>query len=893
MTLHCEPAMAPPSNARGRFILRLRNSLSAQLYGVVACLTVAAGATFFWGHLDSEASGLQQVRLHASTLALAYSENLERTIERTDTTMLHRGEEWLLEPLSVLGAGDHLSGLLEGQNFQLGIFGPAGELRTDIGPLARKGALNCPMFAGAALVDASPDRLILHPAGSSIQFIRPIFQRQQLAGLVVLCVDAAYLTRFSKSIDPASGTVLAVLGRDGKLLAQSQGGLPGLRPEVLARAAAESQTSSQSPWAGTVSDDESERTLGIHRIPNYGIAVVVGVDTARQMAPDRTRKHIVFIFAALFPLLLVLATRMILQSLARRVALERTMRDSERLAASVFTHAREGIIITDVNGHILDVNSTFAHITGFRREEVMGRTPAMLQSDRHGPEFYADMRADLLSKGHWSGDIWSRCRSGELFAALLTVSAVRDAVNVAQHFVALFTDITEIKDHQRQLAHLAHYDALSSLPNRVLLADRLRQAMLQCQRRKKLLAVAFLDLDGFKEVNDRYGHDVGDALLIALAHKLKAALRDGDTLARIGGDEFVAVMTDLDHRDECYCILDRLLGAAHQQNLVQQKQGVGQQELLLQVSTSIGFTFYPQEGVDADQLLRQADQAMYQAKQAGKNRYHLFDLAYDTALKTQTESIQRIRQALANDELVLFYQPKVNMTSGQVIGAEALIRWLHPERGLLAPAQFLPIIENHILGIALGEWVIDTALRQMTLWQAQGLSLCVSVNISSLHLHQEMFSLRLSELLAAHPAVHPGQLELEILETSAMEDMAKVTENIRQCHALGVHFALDDFGTGYSSLTYLKRLPAQTLKIDQSFVRDMLEDADDLAIVQSIIGLAQTFHRTVIAEGVETSAHGAQLIKLGCHLAQGYGISRPMPAADLPSWVAQWRPDFA
>ncbi len=884
-------------NAHGRFFLQLRSSLATQLYGLVACLTLAAWATFYWGHLDSEASGLENVRLHASTLSLAYAENLERTLESTDNALIQAGARWLQDPARTAEADGQLSDLLAGHSFRVSLLAPKGEMHSTGGGPAPIDPAACPLDPGAMPSYAAMNRLLLRVPGPQpgvqtreiVQIVRPLFQQQQLAGVIALCVEPAFLTKFSRKLDLAGGTTIAVLGSDGQLIAHAPDGAPNVRPLWVDRAARTAPSAVPRPLMETVSDEESEHTVGIYRVPKYGVAVLVGVDTAHQMAPDRNRKHVVSIFAALFPLLLVLATRMILQSLARRESLEKSMRDSERLAASVFTHAREGIIITDVSGLILDVNSTFSHITGFAREEVLGRTPAMLQSDRQSPEFYAAMRNDLFNKGHWSGDLWSHRRNGDLFAALLTISAVRDAADVAQHFVALFTDITEIKDHQRQLAHMAHYDSLSSLPNRVLLADRLRQAMLQCQRRKKLLAVAFLDLDGFKEVNDQHGHDVGDALLVAVAQNLKAALRDGDTLARIGGDEFVAVMADLDHQDECYSVLERLLTAAHLKNTIHHPQGSDSRELLLQVSTSIGFTFYPQQGVDADQLLRQADQAMYQAKQAGKNRYHLFDVAYDAALKTRTESIERIRQALANEEFVLYYQPKVNMKSGQVIGAEALIRWIHPERGLLAPLQFLPIIENHLLGIALGEWVIHTALHQIERWQSQGLDLCVSVNISSLQLHQESFAPRLSNLLAAYPMVRPEQLELEILETSAMEDMAKVTENIRLCHALGVRFALDDFGTGYSSLTYLKRLPAEILKIDQSFVRDMLEDADDLAIVQSIIGLAQTFHRTVIAEGVETSAHGDLLMKLGCDLAQGYGIAKPMPSENLPAWVLQWQ----
>ncbi|HEY8940369.1 MAG TPA: GGDEF domain-containing phosphodiesterase, partial [Cellvibrio sp.] len=307
----------------------------------------------------------------------------------------------------------------------------------------------------------------------------------------------------------------------------------------------------------------------------------------------------------------------------------------------------------------------------------------------------------------------------------------------------------------------------------------------------------------------------------------------------------------------------------------------------------IGVTLYPQDGADPDQLMRHADQAMYLAKQAGKNCYHLFDVARDVAVKTQRESLEHIRRALDKDEFVLHYQPKVNMCTGAVIGMEALIRWQHPDHGLLAPGSFLPIIEDHSLMIELGDWVIDHALDQLSQWNSQGLDLGLSVNVSAQQLQRRDFALHLAELLALHPDVRPNQLTLEIVETSALDDLSKIAQLIRDCSDLGVEFAVDDFGTGYSSLTYLRHLPARQLKIDQSFVRDMLEDPDDLAIVRGVIGLAQAFHREVIAEGVESIAHGQLLIAQGCQLAQGYGIARPMPANNIPHWVANWKPDRA
>ena len=451
--------------------------------------------------------------------------------------------------------------------------------------------------------------------------------------------------------------------------------------------------------------------------------------------------------------------------------------------------------------------------------------------------------------------------------------------------LALETANCELEYANQILEHIAHYDALTHLPNRVLLADRMQQAMLHNQRSGLTLAVVFLDLDGFKAVNDQYGHGIGDRLLITLSQRMKAALREGDTLARIGGDEFVVVLTNLKQAADCEPLLVRLLQAA--------AEPVQLDEHRLEVSASIGVTLYPQDGVDAEQLLRHADQAMYLAKQAGKNCYHLFDVAQDVAVKHKRESLEHIRTALRNNEFVLYYQPKVNMRTGAVIGAEALIRWQHPERGLLAPATFLPVIENHLLSVELGEWVIATALEQMADWHISGLEIPVSVNIGALQLQQSDFADRLEELLILQPDANPNNLELEILETSALEDINQVSTAIHACQSLGVSFALDDFGTGYSSLTYLKRLPAELLKIDQSFVRDMLEDSDDLAIIQGIIGLATAFHRNVIAEGVETIEHGEKLLSIGCELAQGYGIARPMPASAIPNWVKTWRPDKA
>ena len=555
----------------------------------------------------------------------------------------------------------------------------------------------------------------------------------------------------------------------------------------------------------------------------------------------------------------------------------------QKLAASVFDHAHEGIMITDPAGHIVEVNATFSELTGYARAEAVGQRADLLKSGHHDAAFYRAMWKTIRQNGYWRGEVWNRKKSGEIFVELLTISTVRDRSGAIANFVGIFSDITLIKEHQQRLEHLAHFDALTQLPNRMLLADRMQLAMAHSDRSGKVLAVCYLDLDGFKPVNDQYGHAVGDRLLIEVAQRLKTCIRAGDTVSRLGGDEFVLLFADLDNIRESDHAIARIISALTHPFAIAGHA--------IQISASIGVTLYPQDGADSDALLRHADQAMYAAKQAGRNRFHLFDPENDRRARARHDEIGRIREAFGNGEFTLFYQPKVNMRRGDVIGAEALIRWLHPEQGVLLPAAFLPAIEGTELAVELGDWVLGAALDQLTAWVAGGLRLAISVNIAGEHLQQPNFVARLGELLAAHPSVPPELLELEILETTALEDIARVAELFAACRQLGVRFALDDFGTGYSSLTYFRRLPAEVLKIDQSFVRDMLDDPEDLAIVEGVIGLTQAFRRQVIAEGVESVEHGLVLLLLGCDEAQGFGIARPMPAAALPGWITDFRPD--
>lgn len=558
---------------------------------------------------------------------------------------------------------------------------------------------------------------------------------------------------------------------------------------------------------------------------------------------------------------------------------------AQREAATVFQSSYEGIMVVSPARVITKINPAFTRITGYTPEDAIGQPSKLLSSGRHGPSFYAELWQSVQDHGFWRGEIWNRRKNGELYAELLSISAVNDATGAVQHYVGIFSDISQLKAHEAELDRIAHYDPLTGLPNRRLLSDRLGQAILRSSRDGVSLAVCYLDLDGFKMINDKYGHSAGDALLVGVTASLRQVLRAEDTLSRLGGDEFVLLLVDISSPDECTLILNRVMAAVC--------SSVKIDGVWVAVSASVGVCLYPDDNVDADTLLRHADQAMYLAKQSGKNRYHLFDPESDRKAQVHRKYLDRLRVALEDQEFVLHYQPKVDLVTGVVFGVEALIRWQHPERGILAPAEFLSHINGSDLEKPLGDWVIKVALAQAADWHASGLQVSVSVNVSANHLLHSDFYDCLRTALQNNPGVPTSQFELEVLETAAIADVEQAAAILQRCRGLGVHFALDDFGTGYSSLTYLRKLPVDTLKIDQSFVLDMLTDADDLGIVEGVIRLARAFNRQVIAEGVETLEHGSALLRMDCRLAQGYGIARPMPAENVIGWSRQWTHDAA
>ena len=557
---------------------------------------------------------------------------------------------------------------------------------------------------------------------------------------------------------------------------------------------------------------------------------------------------------------------------------------NDELAFQKFALDEHAIVnIANMDGVITYASDKFCAISGYAREELLGINIDIIRSDEHPNAFFVDMWKTISSGHTWHGEIKSTTKTDSHYWVKSTIVPSLNDKGKPYQYLGIHSEITERKRTEASLKCINHLDELTGLPNRVSVVEQLSHPMSNPQRHNLSLSVAYLDLDCYQAVNDTCGHKLGDELLATLSKRMSEVLSKNDTLGRIGGDEFIAIIADLEKTEDCEPILKRLL------EVIAEPVTLG--DAVVNISASIGVSFNSQNAVDMDPLIRQAYQAMWDAKQSGKNCYRQFDTAQDNAIKVQRQCIDDVRAALFNNEFVLHYQPKVNMRTGEVIGVEALIRWQHPERGIIPPLDFLPAIEGHAISLELGEWVIHTALSQISQWQRLGLNLPISVNISAYQLTQKNFPDRLSILLAAHPLVSPHRLELEILETSALSDINQVSGIMTTCQDMGVSFALDDFGTGYSSLTYLRRLPAYIIKIDQSFVRDMLEDADDLAIVEGVVGLAKAFQREVIAEGVETITHGIALLKLGCELAQGYGIARPMPASDIPEWASSWKPD--
>jgi diguanylate cyclase (GGDEF)-like protein/PAS domain S-box-containing protein len=568
----------------------------------------------------------------------------------------------------------------------------------------------------------------------------------------------------------------------------------------------------------------------------------------------------------------------------RDISDRRRAEQRQRLAATVFEAARESIIVTDPSGEIVAVNPAFTALSGYAEAEVLGQNPRLLKSGRQSDAYYAALWRTVTEEGAWHGEFWNRRKDGGLYLALATISQVRDAAGQIAHYVGIATDITHQKEAEQRIEHLAYYDALTDLPNRTLLAQRAELAVALAERRGELLAVLFLDLDRFKDVNDSLGHAEGDILLVRVAARLKGLVRDADTVCRLGGDEFVLLLADTD-RFGALRVAEKLLAG------FRQPFGVGGHSL--RVTVSIGIAVYPFDGATFDDLLKNADTALYRAKQDGRNTQVFYASEMNVAAIERLTLESELRAAIECDHLVAYFQPKVQLADGRLAGAEALVRWNHPERGVISPGRFIPVAEASDLIVDLGDWMLTAVCRQLALWREAGLpDLTVAVNLAARHFRDPGLVARLEGLLAAH-GLNARALELELTESTLLEASERTVETLRALQLLGIGLAIDDFGTGYSNLGYLKRLPITALKIDQSFVRDLVADPDDRILSATIVSLGHSLGLKVVAEGVETEEQRRILLEQGCDLAQGYRFGHPMPADRFAEWFERTAADLA
>ncbi|MBS1230902.1 MAG: sensory box protein/GGDEF domain protein [Proteobacteria bacterium] len=572
-----------------------------------------------------------------------------------------------------------------------------------------------------------------------------------------------------------------------------------------------------------------------------------------------------------------LRTHCILTNLTERLQSQQQL----KLAATVFEQSAEGIIITDAEHHILMVNRAFSKITGYSAAEALGRKPSLLSSGHHEAHFYRALWAAVDTCGHWSGEIWNRSKDGDIYPEMVSIQQVLDGDGKVSHYVGIFSDISEHKANEAHIQHLAHFDALTGLPNRSLLADRVGQALSSVERNGESLALVFLDLDRFKNVNDSLGHRIGDELLIQVAQRLQSGLRGEDTVSRLGGDEFILVLPGAS-ADGAARVVKKILKSLSRPYRIEQHE--------LIITPSLGIAMYPADGDSYEALSMCADAAMYRAKQGGRQTFRFFTREMQEHSERALQLENALRRALELDQLQLHYQPQIALGDDRVIGVEALLRWQHPELGSVSPSDFIPVAEDSGLILPIGQWVVRTAVRQMKSWIDGGMApLVIAVNLSAVQFRQARLAERVAQILDEFD-LPPFCLELELTESAAMENPLAAIEVMDDLYERGIRLAIDDFGTGYSSLSYLKRFKVSKLKIDQSFVHDIARDPEDEAIVEAIIGLSKTLGLQTIAEGVETAEQLAFLRAKGCHEVQGYYFARPMPAADFEAFVRDYRP---
>ncbi|MDE1949337.1 MAG: EAL domain-containing protein [Burkholderiales bacterium] len=851
---------------------------------VLLVLGLIWGATFFeLRHLRAQA--VHEADLRTAAEAQVFAAYSRSSMRRLDAYLVDLRDDWLQAPARFGSIVRERMSHVDDLAFQVAVLDARGIMAfssLDRGRAVKPLDLSDREHFKVHRRAGAGDRLFIsdpvvgrisHKA--SIQFTRPILDRGRFDGVIVISVDPAQFAGFARDMHAPAGSALGVVKDTGTVEARYPDVGAQSAPSLHDRPFLGASAPATGNFVATSRLDHTPRVYGWFKASDYGLTFVVGEPMDAVLAGYAADRETLLSFAAVASSL-VLALLFVLR---RAHATRRKLVEETQLAAMVYQASGEAMVVTDAKGRILAVNPAFTKVTGFSAEEVIGKSPAMWKSARHDEAFYDSMWQELNTTGRWQGEIWNRRKNGEIFPEFLTITTCCDADGSNVKRIALFYDISEKKQAEDLIRHQANYDALTGLPNRSMFGERLAQEIKASRRVGKPLALMFLDLDRFKDVNDSLGHDFGDALLKEAARRLVAAVRETDTIARLGGDEFTILMPNLAGTDAVQRVVDDI----HRR--IAEPFHLGDE--LVFVTVSVGVTFYPDDADNATCLLKQADQAMFAAKTQGRNCCSYYTPALQEAAGERVRLASDLRTAIAERQFSLAYQPIVDLRSGGVHKAEALLRWRHPARGAVSPADFIPIAEETGLIIEIGNWVFEEALEQVVRWRERfddGFQ--ISINKSPVQFRGASRAHRSWPQRVRERGQSGECIVIELTESSLMESNTQIIEHLLAFREAGMQISLDDFGTGYSSLSYLRKFAIDYIKIDQSFVRNMSPGSEDLALCEAIIVMAHKLGMKVVAEGVETATQAELLAAAGCDYAQGYFYSRPMPAPEFEAWLA-------
>jgi len=827
-----------------------------------------------WDLSRSEKEVQSTIEITTRTLARALSEHMMSTVKRIELTARELDSAWTPSTDNIDAQANRLKKSIGDLALQITIVNADGVVRYS----------TLPLTAAVSIADREHFRVHLTPpwrdiyvgkpvlgrvSGKwTIQFSSPIVRDDKLVGVIVLSVEPSYFASFFRSLGLNDLDSIDVIRSDGTLLVRSTGNGLVYGHLILDTAYLDANSPVSGNFRRPSQIDGIERIFGYYKLKQYGMVFVVGSAVSNAFTPFEQIRHVTLWGASLVSALLVALALLAYDSLRRRDDANRQL----ALTGQVFDFTGEAICITDSETNILAVNDSFCRLTGYAQSEILGMTPRELASGRHGQEFYRHMWDQLLAKGWWEGEIWNRKKDGTYYLEWLNIKVVRDPHGNITNYIGVFADIKKIAVTQRRIEFLATHDELTELPNRAVFCDRLNKLLESCPSTGRQFAIAFIDIDDFKIVNDSIGHAAGDNLLKEMAKRLTAAAGNKATVSRFGGDEFTLLLEDADAQ-KATSIARQIIESLRQPITVSGYE--------IYTGVSIGIALHPGHGNDISSLLQNADIAMYHAKEQGKNTYSFFndDLQIKAAIQLQIES--GLPRAITDNELVLHYQPQVALDTGRVVGLEALVRWQHPHDGLLFPGKFIPQAEKSRLIDKLGEWVADSAAAQVERWLAAGITPPkVSINISPSQFLRGA-ALPMIERILAKYAIPPHLLAIELTESALMTDPKEARKALGKFRDMGLEISIDDFGTGFSSLSSLRHYPISLLKIDQSFVRDLNQAPDACAITQTVIDLARYLGILSIAEGIENEGQYRKIKMMGCNVGQGFLFSKALSVADL------------